>query len=164
MAALNTSKATPFLLPPLSPEIIFSDDQLAQAETTFTSFSFAATEAPTARTMPARLSNFINVKDWAPEATFRMMRPPLNAINYAVSQGGGAGQVPFGFYEVNSLSVNRWLQLCCSHYAMAHFETLADLENCEELAFAVTAQTIPKSDNNLQPVMPMARAAGRRTS
>jgi hypothetical protein len=41
-----------------------------------------------------------------------------------------------------------------------HFETLVDPENCEELAFAVTAQTIPKSDNNLQPVMPMARAAG----
>jgi hypothetical protein len=65
VTALNTSKATPFLPPPPSPEIIFSDDQLAQAETTFTNFSFAATEAPTARTMPARLSNFINVKDWA---------------------------------------------------------------------------------------------------
>jgi hypothetical protein len=36
----------------------------AQADTTFENFGFAATGAPTARTMPDRLSDIINVKDW----------------------------------------------------------------------------------------------------
>jgi hypothetical protein len=36
----------------------------AQADTPFTSFSFAATGAPTARTMPDRLSDVINVKEF----------------------------------------------------------------------------------------------------
>src|SRR5215475_12663920 len=36
----------------------------AQADTAFTNFSFAATGAPAARTMPDRLSDIINVKDW----------------------------------------------------------------------------------------------------
>ena len=36
----------------------------AQADTAFTQFGFAATGAPTARTMPDRLNDTINVKDW----------------------------------------------------------------------------------------------------
>jgi hypothetical protein len=36
----------------------------AQADTAFTNFSFAATGAPAARTMPDRLRDVINVKDW----------------------------------------------------------------------------------------------------
>src|SRR5262245_46793798 len=36
----------------------------AQADTAFTNFSFAAAGAPTARTMPDRLLDVINVKDW----------------------------------------------------------------------------------------------------
>ena len=36
----------------------------AQADTAFTEFKFPATGAPAARTMPDRLSDIVNVKDW----------------------------------------------------------------------------------------------------
>jgi len=44
--------------------LAFRPSHTAQADTTFTNFRFAATGAPAARTMPDRLSDIVNVKDW----------------------------------------------------------------------------------------------------
>jgi polygalacturonase len=44
--------------------LAFTPSRTVQADTTFENFGFAATGAPTARTMPDRLSDIINVKDW----------------------------------------------------------------------------------------------------
>ena len=66
--------------------------QPAEADTIFTEFSFPATGAPTRRTMPDRLADIINVKDWgaigngiADDATSIQ-----NAIDHCItSQDGG---------------------------------------------------------------------------
>src|SRR5215831_7795249 len=47
----------------------FTPSRTAQADTTFANFAFAATGAPTARTMPDRLADVINVKDWGQSET-----------------------------------------------------------------------------------------------
>ena len=71
----------------------------AQADTTFANFSFAATGAPTARTMPDRLSDVINVKDWGavgnnvtPTTPPTFRRPSTSAF----AQGGGKVFFPAG--------------------------------------------------------------------
>ena len=69
----------------------------AQADTVFTSFSFAATGAPTARTMPDRLNDIINVKDWGAIGNNRA-NDTSAAIDYAISQGGGKVFFPPGSY------------------------------------------------------------------
>src|SRR5215813_7605157 len=63
----------------------------AQADTAFTNFRFAATGAPAARTMPERLSDVINVKDWGAVGnnTGDDSTAIQNAIDYCISLGGG---------------------------------------------------------------------------
>jgi hypothetical protein len=72
----------------------------AQADTTFTNFSFAATGAATARTMPDRLSDVQNVKDWGAVGNNSNNDTTAinNAIAYCVSQGGGTVFFPPGIY------------------------------------------------------------------
>src|SRR2546430_16853286 len=70
----------------------------AQADTTFTNFSFAATGAPAARTMPERLSDIINVKDWGAKGDDSADdRPAIqSAIAEAIRRGGGRVLFPPG--------------------------------------------------------------------
>jgi len=81
-----------------------SPSRTAQADVTFTNFSFAATGAPTARTMPDRLSDVINVKDWGAfgNGSTNDATAIQNAINYCISRGGGTVFFPSGNYVVNS--------------------------------------------------------------
>src|SRR5215472_6832938 len=76
----------------------------AQADVTFTNFSFAATGAPTTRTMPDRLSDVINVKDWGAvgDNLTNDATAIQNAINYCISRGGGTVFFPSGNYVVRS--------------------------------------------------------------
>ena len=73
----------------------------AQADTAFANFGFAATGAPTARTMPDRLSDVINVKDWgAVGNTSTNDAPAIQvAINFCIAQGGGKVFFPAGQYK-----------------------------------------------------------------
>jgi hypothetical protein len=76
----------------------------AQADTTFTNFSFAATGAPTARTMPDRLNDVTNVKDWGATGNGRTDDAPAiqAAIDAAIAAGGGTVWFPTGDYVVYS--------------------------------------------------------------
>jgi Pectate lyase superfamily protein len=84
----------------------------AQADTAFTNFAFRTKAAPASRTMPERLSDVQNVKDWgalgngAHDDTGAIQ----NAINYCINNGtggyyGGTVFFPPGFYKVTSLYV-----------------------------------------------------------
>ena len=89
----------------------------AQADTSFANFSFAATGAPTARTMPDRLSDVINVKDWGAvgNRATNDTRAVQAAIDYCMSTAGGTkpagGKVffPPGQYKYH-LAYNRRLK------------------------------------------------------
>jgi hypothetical protein len=80
----------------------------AQADTPFKSFSFAATGAPTARTMPDRLSDVINVKDWGALGRGGNYRAQIQAaINYAIGPRadgttGGTVFFPAGMYNLDA--------------------------------------------------------------
>jgi len=83
--------------------------RVAQADTAFTNFSFAAAGAPAARTMPERLSDIINVKDWGAKGNGigDDTTAIQNAIDYCLSTAGGkqpGGKVffPPGTYKVSS--------------------------------------------------------------
>jgi polygalacturonase len=75
----------------------------AQADTTFTNFSFAATGAPTARTMPDRLSDVINIKDWGAIGNHKNNDTSAiqGAVDYAISRGGGKVFFPPGHYVID---------------------------------------------------------------
>jgi hypothetical protein len=79
----------------------------AQADTAFTNFSFAATGAPTARTMPDRLSDIVNVKDWGAlgNNSHNDTTNIQNAINYCITQGGGQVFFPPGGYKTSNLTI-----------------------------------------------------------
>jgi hypothetical protein len=72
----------------------------AQADTTFTNFRFAATGAPTGRTMPDRLGDVTNVKDWGATGNGRTNDGPAiqAAIDQAIAAGGGTVYFPPGDY------------------------------------------------------------------
>ena len=74
----------------------------APADTAFTRFSFAATGAPTNRTMPDRLGDVINVKDWGALGNFSHndQANVQAAIDYAISLGGGRVFFPAGSYLI----------------------------------------------------------------
>jgi hypothetical protein len=76
----------------------------AQADTNFTNYSFAATGAPTARTMPDRLADITNVKDFGAVGNGRHEdASAINAaIQYRVENGGGTVFFPHGTYKLNS--------------------------------------------------------------
>jgi hypothetical protein len=76
----------------------------AQADTTFTNFSFAATGAPAVRTMPDRLSDIVNVKDWGALGNGRNDDSTAiqQAINYCIERGGGKVFFPPGGYRLYS--------------------------------------------------------------
>jgi len=82
--------------------LALTSSRAAQADTNFANFSFAATGAPTARTMPDRLSDIVNVKDWgalgnnSTDDTTAIQ----NAINYCISRGGGKVFFPQGQYMI----------------------------------------------------------------
>jgi hypothetical protein len=83
----------------------------AQADTAFTEFKFPATGAPAARTMPDRLSDIVNVKDWGAlglggDYTSRIQA----AIYYAIGPRpdgttGGTVFFPPGVYKTHNLIV-----------------------------------------------------------
>jgi hypothetical protein len=75
----------------------------AQADTNFTNYSFAATGAPTARTMPDRLADITNVKDFGAVGNGRHEdASAINAaIQYRIENGGGIVFFPTGSYKVN---------------------------------------------------------------
>jgi hypothetical protein len=82
---------------------------VAQADTAFTNFSFAAAGAPAARTMPERLSDIINVKDWGAKGNGigDDTTAIQNAIDYCLSTAGGkqpGGKIffPPGTYNCGS--------------------------------------------------------------
>jgi hypothetical protein len=76
----------------------------AKADTTFTTFSFRATGAPTARTMPDRLSDIVNVKDWGAIGNHSNNDTAAiqNAIDYCIGVGGGTVFFPQGTYNVSA--------------------------------------------------------------
>ena len=80
--------------------------RIVQADTSFTEFKFPATGAPAARTMPDRLSDVINVKDWGAVGNgFKDDAPAINAaIQYCITRGGGTGGkvfFPIGQYRLH---------------------------------------------------------------
>ena len=105
----------------------------AQADTPFTSFSFAATGAPTARTMPDRLSDVINVKDWGAKGNGSTNDQPAiqAAINYCISKGGGQVFFPpsnkYGIKSplvVGDASATGGVQLVGAGYSCSVIQTL----------------------------------------
>src|SRR5262249_16470379 len=79
----------------------------AQADTNFTNFRFPAAGAPTARTMPDRLGDVINVKDWG--AVGDGSRDDTAAIQAAIDHAVGLGSTgayggtvffPVGVYHI----------------------------------------------------------------
>jgi hypothetical protein len=76
----------------------------AQADTNFVNFSFAATGAPTARTMPDRLADITNVKDFGAVGNGRNEDAAAinTAIQYRIEHGGGTVFFPTGNYKINS--------------------------------------------------------------
>jgi hypothetical protein len=76
----------------------------AQADTPFTNFSFAAKGAPIARTMPDRLNDVINVKDWGAfgDNSHNDTTAIQNAIDFCISRGGGKVFFPQGQYLISS--------------------------------------------------------------
>jgi len=84
----------------------------AQADTTFTDFRFTARGAPTARTLPDRLSDVQNVKDWGAlgRGSHDDTSAIQGAIDHCIKQGtdghyGGTVFFPPGKYKVSSLAV-----------------------------------------------------------
>jgi hypothetical protein len=80
--------------------------QSAEADTTFTDFRFPATGAPTRRTMPDRLADIINVKDYGaysdgthPNETTTAIQA---AVNAALANLGGVVFFPPGNFLVNN--------------------------------------------------------------
>jgi hypothetical protein len=75
-----------------------------EADTAFTNFSFAASGAPTARTMPDRLGDIINVKDWGAKGDGHSDDNPAiqAAIQQAIKQGGGTVFFPPGSYMLGN--------------------------------------------------------------
>jgi hypothetical protein len=75
----------------------------AQADTAFTNFSFSATGAPTPRTMPDRLADVINVKDWGAIGNNNNNDgPAIQAeIDACLARGGGRVFFPTGNYRIN---------------------------------------------------------------
>ena len=90
--------------------LTITPSRAAQADTTFENFGFAATGAPTARTMPDRLSDIINVKDWGAkgDGVNDDTAAIQNAINYCISTAGGTKQpggkvfFPAGRYAITN--------------------------------------------------------------
>jgi hypothetical protein len=81
----------------------------AQADTTFTNFRFAATGAPTGRTMPDRLGDVTNVKDWGATGNGRTNDGPAiqATIDKAIAAGGGTVYFPPGDYLTSS-PIHTW--------------------------------------------------------
>jgi hypothetical protein len=75
----------------------------AQADTNFTDYRFPATGAPTARTMPDRLSDVVNVKDWGALGNHSNNDGPAiqAAVNACISRGGGKVFLPPGTYLID---------------------------------------------------------------
>src|SRR5437016_11695730 len=76
----------------------------AQADTALTNFRFAGTGAATARTMPDRLSDIINVKDWGAlgNQVANDTAAIQAAINYCIGNGGGQVFFPAGKYNLGT--------------------------------------------------------------
>ena len=88
--------------------------QRASADTPFTSFSFPATGAPTPRTMPDRLAEIKNVKDFGALGNGSVDDAPAiqRAVNWTTSPQRGTIYFPPGIYRVNSpITVNASAEL-----------------------------------------------------
>jgi polygalacturonase len=91
MNVLNTQRR--LLLGSAVGALALRPSRTVKADTTFTNFSFAATGAPAGvkRTLPDRLAEIINVKDWGALGNNSNddSGPIQNAVNQAMTQGGG---------------------------------------------------------------------------
>jgi hypothetical protein len=74
------------------------------ADQPFVNFLFPAAGAPTARPMPTRLSERVNVKDWGALGNGSPDDAPKiqAAIDFALSKGGGRVEFPSGNYALSS--------------------------------------------------------------
>src|SRR5215471_7828504 len=76
------------------------------ADVLFDSYAFLASGAPSAgaRTMPNRLNDIINVKDWGAvgDNSHDDTTNIQNAINYCITNGGGIVYFPAGDYKVTA--------------------------------------------------------------
>jgi hypothetical protein len=88
--------------------LALTSSRAAQADTHFTKFSFAATGAPALRTLPDRLSEVVNVKDWGAvgNGVVDDTAGIQNAIDYCINTNrGGKIFFPPGTYKVSNLAV-----------------------------------------------------------
>src|ERR1043165_4680572 len=78
--------------------------QQAKADTAFTSFAFPASGAPANRTMPVRLSEVINVKDWGAvgDGSTDDTAAIQAAINWTSDAFRGEIFFPPGTYKITS--------------------------------------------------------------
>jgi Pectate lyase superfamily protein len=88
--------------------LALTPSRMAQADTSFSNFRFPATGAPTARTLPDRLDDVINVKDWGATGNGRTDDTAAiqAAINHTATRNyaGGSGATlffPTGRYNVS---------------------------------------------------------------
>ena len=121
MNVLNTQRR--LLLGSAVGALALRPSRTVKADTTFTNFSFAATGAPAGvkRTLPDRLSEVINVKDWGAvgNGSADDSGPIQNAVTHAILQGGGKVFFPPGNYAfvatgnlvVGNASLNSGVQL-----------------------------------------------------
>ena len=121
MNVLNTQRR--LLLGSAVGALALRPSRTVKADTTFTDFSFAATGAPAGvkRTLPDRLSEVINVKDWGAvgNGSADDSGPIQNAVTHAILQGGGKVFFPPGNYTfvatanlvVGHASLNSGVQL-----------------------------------------------------
>jgi polygalacturonase len=102
---------------------LLAQTQDASTDTAFTSFAFPATGAPTPRTMPNRLAEVVNVKDFG--ATGDARTDDTTAIQAALNAAYGSPSSPNGGFP--GAIKNRAVFFPAGYYKMVRSSSRTDV-------------------------------------